>query len=126
MALYDGIDIALDPVGGIGGGTTTCEALWMGVPVVTLAGVRHADRMTVAMLDALGYGAWAAETADGYVERVGALAADTSGRRQLRTSLRATMAASTLCDSKSLVTALEEAYASMFDRWQAKRNDGAG
>ena len=55
MAYYDRLDIALDPVGGVGGGTTTCDALWMGVPVITLEGDRMASRMTASMLDAIGH-----------------------------------------------------------------------
>ena len=121
MSLYDRLDIALDPVGGIAGGTTTCDALWMSVPVVALAGQRHAERMTTSMLAAIGYAEWAAASEDEYVELVAKLAANTALRKRLRFSLRDTMRKSPLSDAKGLARALEDAYESMFDRWITRR-----
>ena len=117
MACYDELDIALDPVGGIAGGTTSCDALWMGVPVVTLIGDRMASRMTASMLGALGREEWIARTESEYVGKVLELAADVQGRRELRSVLRGQMAGSPLCDAPGLAKCLETAYIDMFERW---------
>jgi len=122
MACYDELDIAMDPVGGIAGGTTTCDALWMGVPVITLAGDRMASRMTASMLSALGRDEWIARTESEYVKKVLELAADVQGRRALRFVLRGQMAQSPLCDTPGLARSLEGAYFEMLKRWQ--RNHG--
>jgi predicted O-linked N-acetylglucosamine transferase (SPINDLY family) len=120
MAYYHRLDVALDPVGAVGGGTTTCDALWMGVPVVTLAGDRMATRMSSSMLDAIGHPEWIARSEQEYIEKVVALARNPQQRRQIRLSLRTEMARSPLCDAKGLATALEDAYFAMFDRWQRR------
>ena len=118
MAYYSRLDIALDPVGSVGGGTTTCDALWMAVPVVTLIGDRMATRMTASMLAAVGREEWIARSEEEYIEKVVALADDADRRRALRASLRQEMAVSPLCDASGLARALEDAYFSMFDRWR--------
>jgi len=117
MAYYDRLDIALDPVGAVGGGTTTCDALWMGVPVVSLVGDRMASRMTASMLDALGRSEWLATSEDEYVAKVMALAHDIEGRKAMRANQRARMASSPLCDAKGLAQTLEDAFEKMFERW---------
>jgi predicted O-linked N-acetylglucosamine transferase (SPINDLY family) len=113
MAYYDRLDIALDPIGGVAGGTTTCDALWMGVPVIGLAGRRMATRMTGVMLHAIGHPEWLAIDEDDYVAKVVGLARDVALRRSLRFGLRPRMAASPLCDARGLARALEDAYAAM-------------
>jgi predicted O-linked N-acetylglucosamine transferase (SPINDLY family) len=117
MAYYDRLDIALDPVDAVGGGTTTCDALWMGVPLVTLAGDRVASRMSASMLGALGHPEWIAASPSEYVTLTVALAKNVELRASLRAAQRARMAASTLCDSKGLAKQIEEAAAEMFRRW---------
>lgn len=117
MAYYDRLDIALDPVGGMGGGTTTCDALWMGVPMVSLVGDRMGSRMTASMLDAVGRSEWLASSTDEYVTKVASLAHDVEGRKLMRASQRASMAASPLCDAKGLARSLEDVYEEMFDKW---------
>nr|MBW4056287.1 tetratricopeptide repeat protein [Pseudomonadota bacterium] len=121
MAYYNRLDIALDPVGGVGGGTTTCDALWMGVPVVSMAGDRMASRMTASMLDAIGRPEWLAESEEEYVAKVTELAHDVAGRETMRTSQRERMASSPLCDAKDLARKLEDAYFGMFSRWEEKK-----
>jgi predicted O-linked N-acetylglucosamine transferase (SPINDLY family) len=118
MAYYDRVDIALDPVGAVGGGTTTCDALWMGVPVVTLEGDRMASRMTDSMLHAIGHSEWIAYSEAEYVNKIVGLAHDVGLRQMLRSSQRERMAASALCDASGLAASLENAYCEMFERWK--------
>jgi predicted O-linked N-acetylglucosamine transferase (SPINDLY family) len=122
MALYDRLDIALDPISGVGGGTTTCDALWMGVPVVTLIGQQLIHRMTASMLDAMGHTEWIAETEPEYVSKVVALARDVAGRRNLRLTQREKMRGSPLCDAAGLARSLENAYEAMYDAWWQKQS----
>ncbi|MDB5875434.1 MAG: repeat protein [Ramlibacter sp.] len=116
LATYDELDIALDPIGGLGGVTTTCDALWMAVPVVTLPGDRLAQRVTASLLHGLGHPEWIAQDADDYVAKVVALARDLPLRRELRATQRERMRNSELCDGAGLADALETAYEEMFDR----------
>ena len=124
MSMYDRLDIALDPVGGIGGATTTCDALWMGVPVVTLAGGRYGERMTSSIVTAIGHGDWRANDEGDYVEKVASIAANHSLRSELRSSLRDSVRRSALFDAQGLARALENAFEGMLDRsaaWQISK-----
>ncbi|MEA3213731.1 MAG: protein O-GlcNAc transferase [Chthoniobacter sp.] len=113
---YRRIDIALDPVPYVGG-TTTCEALWMGVPVVTLAGAHFFSRMALSFLHNVGHAALAADSSDEYVRIAAGLAAGPPRLESLRQSLRPTMAASPICDAPRAARELEEAFRKMaFDR----------
>ena len=118
MATYDRIDVALDPVGAVGGGTTTCDALWMGAPVLTLAGDRMASRMTASMLEALGRREWIARSEDEYVAIAARVAGDVAGRGEARVAQRERMARSALCDAAGLARALEDAMIGMYERWE--------
>ncbi|HLW91917.1 MAG TPA: tetratricopeptide repeat protein [Roseiarcus sp.] len=115
LAEYADIDIALDPFP-FGGGLTSCEALWMGVPVVTLPGDRPASRQTIAFLNLLGLSECVATTPADYAARAAALAADPARLREIRRSLRARMAMSPLCDGPLFTRNLEAAFRQM---WQA-------
>ncbi len=98
LAFYNGFDVALDPLA-YNGTTTTCEALWMGVPVVTLAGDRHAARVGASLLTAAGMpDLIAADPAD-YVAKAVALAADRTGLEVRRKAQRPHLAASPLLDA---------------------------
>jgi predicted O-linked N-acetylglucosamine transferase (SPINDLY family) len=118
LAEYGDIDVALDPFP-FGGGLTSCEALWMGVPVVTLPGDRPASRQTVGFLDLLGLSDCVATSPADYVARCIALAADHLRLADLRRSIRARMMASPLCDGPLFARALEAAYREMWRRWTA-------
>jgi predicted O-linked N-acetylglucosamine transferase (SPINDLY family) len=97
LNLYRLVDIALDTYP-YHGTTTTCEALWMGVPVVTLRGDRHAARVGASLLTAAGHPEWIADDETSYVRIAAELAADVSRRTALRTGLRDEMKRSPLLD----------------------------
>jgi protein O-GlcNAc transferase len=97
LKTYGEIDIALDPFP-CAGGTTTCEALWMGVPVVSLYGERFAGRHSAAHLRAVGLPGLVAEDLDGYHRLAVSLANGLGTLRELRHGLRERMRASPLCD----------------------------
>jgi predicted O-linked N-acetylglucosamine transferase (SPINDLY family) len=96
LGLYSKIDVALDPHP-YNGTTTTCEALWMGVPVVTLRGDRHASRVSASLLTATGHTECIAASADDYVQIAAELAGDVARRAILRQRLREDMRKSPLC-----------------------------
>jgi protein O-GlcNAc transferase len=122
MAYYDRLDIALDPIGAMGGVTTTFDALWMAVPVIAMQGNRVASRATAAILGALGHTEWIAHTEAEYIDKVVALARDAEQRKTLRHAQRERMALSPLCDAKGLAVNLENAYNEMFERWMQRQN----
>jgi protein O-GlcNAc transferase len=117
------IDIALDTVP-YNGTTTTCEALWMGVPVVALAGDRHASRVGVSILNAAGLPELIAPTPNTYIAIARRLAGDLDGLAALRGSLRTRLAGSALLDARRLARALEVNYGTVWRTWCA--NAGAG
>ena len=118
LAEYGDIDIALDPFP-FSGGLTSCEALWMGVPVVTLPGDRPASRQTLGFLHGLGLDDLAAGSKADYVRIAAALAADSGRRAELRETLRSRMAASPLADASLFTPTLEAAFRRMWRRWCA-------
>jgi predicted O-linked N-acetylglucosamine transferase (SPINDLY family) len=105
---YQRVDIALDTFP-YNGTTTTCEALWMGVPVVTFRGSNHAGRVGASLLTTVGFPEWVAEGVDGYVETARNLAVDVDRLAQVRRSLRGRMSASPLCDPLRMARELEQA-----------------
>ncbi len=109
LALYAQIDIALDTFP-YNGTTTTCEALWMGVPVVTLAGSTHASRVGVSLLTNVGIPELVASTRSDYSAIAAHLAADTERLRLYREHLRTAMAHSPLMDAAGVTRELEQAF----------------
>lgn len=109
LAKYREIDIGLD-VFPYNGTTTTCEALWMGVPVVTLAGTTHVSRTGASILGSAGLSACIARTPEQYVQIALQLAGDTDGRRALRAVMRERLRASPLLDAAQFTRRLESAY----------------
>ena len=118
LAQYAQIDIALDPFP-FNGHTTTCEALWMGVPVVTLAGRLFADRVGVSMLDAIELPELVATTPEEYVRLAVELASDVERLDTVRGVLRDHVARSSLCDAPGYLRTLETAYREAWRRWCA-------
>jgi len=110
---YRQIDVALDPFP-FGGGVTTCEALWMGVPVVTWPGETFASRHSCSFLHTVGLPELVAGSADAFVEIAVALAQDLPRLQALRTTLRQRVAASPLCDGQSCAQALATALRQMW------------
>lgn len=119
LAAYAGIDIALDPFP-FGGSTTTFEALWMGVPVVTLPGAPMVSRWSAAMLKACGLDGLVCRTPDAYIAACRALAADAAGLSALRADLRTRVRASPLCDGRGRARQMERLYHAMWRRWCAE------
>jgi predicted O-linked N-acetylglucosamine transferase (SPINDLY family) len=109
LALYHQVDIALDPFP-YNGTTTTCEALWMGVPVITLRGDRHAGRVGASILTRLGLEEMIAQNEEAYVDIGVALAASMSALENLRSGLRSRMQSSVLCDGRSFARTMENTF----------------
>jgi predicted O-linked N-acetylglucosamine transferase (SPINDLY family) len=116
---YADIDIALDPFP-FSGGLTSCEAMWMGVPVITLPGKRAVSRQTLGFLRGIGLPELAASSADEYVRIATELATDQPRLTELRRTLRRRMAASPLCDGYAFTRNLEAAYRTMWENWCQK------
>jgi predicted O-linked N-acetylglucosamine transferase (SPINDLY family) len=116
LALYGRIDIALDTFP-YHGTTTTCEAMWMGVPTVSLVGQVHHSRVGLSLLTSVGLPWSAVEGVDAYVALAGKLAGDLPALVGLRTDMRQRMAGSPLCDAARLTRAIEVEYRQMIKAW---------
>lgn len=110
LAEYGHLDIALDPIAAHSGVHTTCDALWMGLPAVTLQGDRMAERTTAGLLHTLERSEWVAESTNEYVAMVGALIDNRDLRSELRRFQRDQMADSLICDRRDYAEALESTF----------------
>ncbi len=124
LAQYADVDVALDPWP-YNGTTTTCEALWQGVPVVTLCGDRHAARVGASLLTAADPSEeladlCVAETVADYIDKAVRLATRFDLLDRLRATMRARLLASPLFDGRALARNLESAYRGMWRRWCAE------
>lgn len=108
LAMYGEVDIALDTYP-YNGATTTCEALWMGVPVVSWVGETHASRMGLSLLAAIGLEELACDDVDGYVECAERLALDPARLLRLQSGLRDRCESSPLRDETGFARAFERA-----------------
>ncbi len=115
---YAVMDIALDTFP-YNGTTTTCEALWMGVPVVSLAGRSHVARVGASLLSTVGLPQCIAETPEEYIEKAVALANNRPLLAGLRQNLRQLVATSPLCDHQRFTQGLEALYRSAWRKWCA-------
>ena len=129
LAIYGAVDIALDSFP-YNGATTTCEALWMGVPVVSLTADRHAGRVGSSLLNAMGLGEFVARDVREYVEISARLAGDSARLQDLRRQLRERMQRSPLMDEAGFARRLERCYVEL---WESRTGtdsvtqaDGAG
>ena len=109
-------DIALDPIT-YNGATTTCLALWMGLPVVSLAGEGYASRMGASLLKALGRPDWIASSEDEYIAIARRLADDRTLLQRLRAGLRQQMQASAVMDGAGFTRKLEFLYRQAWREW---------
>lgn len=120
MLAYREVDIALDTFP-YSGGATTCESLWMGVPVVTLAGEGGFSRTSASFLNAIGLQVLVAGAPSDYVRIAATLAADPAGVASLRSTLRSRVFNSPVHDVQRFTRALEEAYQAMWKEWRAQQ-----
>lgn len=116
LATYAEIDIALDPFPQ-SGGITTYESLWMGVPVITLAGERPQARVSASILSHVGLSEAVAENTDEYVARAVAWASDAQRLSAVRAGLRDRMREAPFCEHAAYVAAVESAYRAFWRRW---------
>lgn len=116
LQMYDQVDIALDTYP-YHGTTTTCEALWMGVAVVSLAGSSHVSRVGASILSNAGMGEWVAHSSEQYVEIAVKSAGDLARLSDLRTHLRQRMRQSPLMDAPRFTRNMEAAYRQMWLNW---------
>jgi predicted O-linked N-acetylglucosamine transferase (SPINDLY family) len=117
--IYQRVDVALDPFP-YGGGTTTCDALWMGVPVVSLAGQTAVGRGGLSILSNIGLPELVARDTEHYVRVAVELANDLPRLSHLRATLRERMRASPLMDARRFARNVEAAYREMWTRWCEK------
>jgi predicted O-linked N-acetylglucosamine transferase (SPINDLY family) len=116
LGLYSEIDIGLDPFP-YNGTTTTCEAMWMGVPVITLRGERHAGRVGASLMHQVGLEELVAGSLEEYVQLAKSLALNQNRLMELRGRLREQMQESKLMDNRLFVKALEDEYRRMWHIW---------
>jgi predicted O-linked N-acetylglucosamine transferase (SPINDLY family) len=120
LRLYGRLDIALDPFP-YAGGTTTCDALWMGVPVVSLAGRTAVGRGGVSILSNVGLPELVAADPEEYVAIAAGLAQDLGRLSELRQGLRGRVQASPLMDGAGFARAVEGAHRRMWRAWCARQ-----
>jgi predicted O-linked N-acetylglucosamine transferase (SPINDLY family) len=125
LAQYNQVDIALDPFP-YNGTTTTCEALWMGVPVIAMAGPTHASRVSASLLTRLALPDLVVATPEAYVDAAVRMARDAQWLQDFRMGARERMLHSSLTDAPLITASLEEAYRTMLrNRRAASRSDVA-
>jgi len=113
LQLYNSVDIALDTYP-YNGTTTTCQALLMGVPVISLMGHAHASRVGFDILSRLDLQFFAAKTPDEYIKKAIALASKPEALTKIRETMRQRLAASCLCNYEVITKDIENAYRKMW------------
>jgi predicted O-linked N-acetylglucosamine transferase (SPINDLY family) len=116
LEAYGRIDVALDTFP-FSGGITSCEALWMGVPLVTWPENRPVSRQTLGQLRAIGRTEWVAGDAEDYIRKAVELAGDPARLAALRREQRSRMAASRLCDARAFAGELQTALRTIWRDW---------
>jgi predicted O-linked N-acetylglucosamine transferase (SPINDLY family) len=118
LALYHRVDVALDTFP-YNGTTTTCEAFWMGVPVIVLEGSFHVSRVGVSLLTSVGLNGFIASSVDDYIQKAVTLSQDLGTLSTIRSNLRELMGNSQLMDAKTLTQSIEQVYEAI---WTSCRN----
>ncbi len=121
LNLYNQVDLHLDPMP-YTGCTTTCEALWMGVPTLTLAGQKKMERMSASILAHVGLEDFIAQTPEDYITKAVDFVTHPELLKDLRQTLRDRLASSQLLDGLGLTEALENAFRQMWHRYLATQN----
>jgi protein O-GlcNAc transferase len=124
LATYNEIDIALDPFP-YGGGTTTVESLWMGVPVVTMRGDRFTGRVSESILSTAGLPELVVADEAAYLGKAITLSQNLTHLAELRAGLRDRLERSPMCNASRFTGHLEEAYRGMWRNWCAARETAA-
>ncbi|OQA00796.1 MAG: hypothetical protein BWY69_01570 [Planctomycetes bacterium ADurb.Bin401] len=122
LELYNRVDIALDTFP-YNGTTTTCQALLMGVPVISIVGEHHMSRVGLSILTNLGFEFFAAPTPEQYIARAVALASKPDSLAKIRNTMRDRMRASSLCNKAVFAKRMEDAYRQMWHIWCQKHNN---
>ena len=122
-ALYHEVDVALDSFP-YNGGTTTCDALWMGVPVLTLAGTNTLERSGLSLLSAAQLPEWVTHSKDAYVAMAVSIAKQPEKLTGLRPSMRERVAASSLCDGERFMRGTERALRDLWRAWCQRTKEG--
>ncbi len=118
---YNRVDIGLDPFP-YSGGLTTCESIYMGVPVVTLPGRRFCSRHSASHLSNVGLADWVVTGREEYIAKALQAAKDLNGLAALRAGMRAQVAASPLCDGKRFAESFQKAMRRIWKMWCAGQN----
>jgi predicted O-linked N-acetylglucosamine transferase (SPINDLY family) len=116
LELYNRVHVALDTTP-YNGTTTTCEALWMGVPVITTLGDRHAARVSASLLHACGHAELVAKDPEAFVALAKTLATDRARLSTLRSGLRETLRTSPLCDAPAYAARFHAAIRECWKQW---------
>jgi predicted O-linked N-acetylglucosamine transferase (SPINDLY family) len=116
MQLFSEVDIVLD-THPFGGGTTTCHALWMGVPVISRVGDRHASRMGLSIATAVNLPHWAVDSDEQYIDRAIEQSRDVNALRELRRTMRDRSRSSPLMDARRFTAHLDQAYRRCWIEW---------
>ena len=122
MLRYLDVDIALDTFPWPGGGTT-CDALYMGVPVVSYYTDRHSTRFTYSLLANMGLAELASDRLEDYIETAAALAGNLDLLDALHRELRPRMKASPVMDQERYIREMEECYRAIWAQWNAEQAD---
>jgi predicted O-linked N-acetylglucosamine transferase (SPINDLY family) len=125
LRTYGQIDVALDPFP-FAGGTTTCDALWMGVPVVSLAGRTAVSRAGSTLLSHVGLEHVVARSEERYIDLAAELMRDGEALARLRRDLRARLESSPVMNAPAFARGVEVAYREMWRTWCAGRGQAAG
>jgi len=120
LSLYNQMDIALDTYP-YHGTTTTCEALWMGVPVITLEGSAHVSRASISILQNIGLKDCIAKSPEDYINKAIQMVSDLSLLRQIRLKLRSIVRSSSLCQQQVYISDLEQMYQWMWRQYSQEK-----
>nr|WP_246462873.1 tetratricopeptide repeat protein [Nitrospirillum iridis] len=121
LAAYGRIDVALDPVP-YSGGVTTCEGLWMGVPVLALStGLTSGARSSAAIMTSAGMADWVVDSPEAFAARMAALADDPVAVRSIRPGMRDRLARTPVFDTAAYTRAVEVAYRQLWRDWCARQ-----